>query len=234
MKVLQTVLTDLQKMARRRMMPTQRFLNLRPEKQQVILKAAANEFSRTSYTAASINQIIKEAGISRGSFYTYFEDKDDLMCYMLRGFGIQCRRRVFEILEEEKGNLFSVPCRLLKEIMEGKQDTAYKLYRNILTDMNVVSQNHFFGVKGLMLRDEGFLCLLDELREAGDAAKLPASKEELACVAELCILVFLKGLTMHYKELASREEILQITETQMQILEYGSCRETGKPLSRGE
>ena len=215
-------------------MPTQRFLNLRPEKQQVILAAAANEFSRTSYTAASINQIIKEAGISRGSFYTYFEDKDDLMCYMLQGFGAHFRRRVFEILKEENGNLFAVPCRLLKEIMEEEQDTAYKLYRNILTDMNVVSQNHFFGVKGFLLQDEGFLRLLDELREAGNREKLPDTWESLACVVELCILIFLKGLTMHYKELTSREEILQITETEMKILEQGSCRGIGTPLSRGE
>ena len=42
-----------------------------------------NEFSRVSYTDASINQIIQNAGISRGSFYTYFIDKDDLFSYLL-------------------------------------------------------------------------------------------------------------------------------------------------------
>ena len=67
-------------------MPTQRFLNLKESKKNAILEAAANEFARVPYSAASINQIIKEAEISRGSFYTYFEDKDDLMRYMLRGF----------------------------------------------------------------------------------------------------------------------------------------------------
>ena len=60
-------------------MPTQRFLKLKDEKKRVILEAAVHEFSRVPYSAASINQIIKEAGISRGSFYTYFADKDDLM-----------------------------------------------------------------------------------------------------------------------------------------------------------
>ena len=65
-------------------MPTQRFLKLKEEKKQAILEAAVHEFSRVPYSSASINQIIKEADISRGSFYTYFEDKDDLMRYMLR------------------------------------------------------------------------------------------------------------------------------------------------------
>mgnify|MGYP000403050715 CR=1 FL=1 len=56
-------------------MPTQRFLKLKEEKKQAILEAAVHEFSRVPYSSASINQIIKEADISRGSFYTYFEDK---------------------------------------------------------------------------------------------------------------------------------------------------------------
>ena len=51
-------------------MPTQRFLKLKEEKKQVILEAAVHEFSRVPYSSASINQIIKEADISRGSFYT--------------------------------------------------------------------------------------------------------------------------------------------------------------------
>ena len=87
-------------------MPTQRFLNLKDSKKNAILEAAAHEFARVPYSAVSINQIIKEAEISRGSFYTYFEDKDDLMRYMLRGFRDTLRKKVFEFLEEENGNPF--------------------------------------------------------------------------------------------------------------------------------
>ena len=83
-------------------MPTQRFLNLKESKKNAILEAAANEFARVPYSAVSINQIIKEAEISRGSFYTYFEDKDDLMRYMLRGFRDTLRKKIFDYLEEEK------------------------------------------------------------------------------------------------------------------------------------
>ena len=64
-------------------MPSQTFLNLDSNKQKKLLDAAMNEFSRVSYTDASINQIIQNAGISRGSFYTYFVDKDDLFGYLL-------------------------------------------------------------------------------------------------------------------------------------------------------
>ena len=40
-------------------MPTQRFLNLKESKKNAILEAAAHEFARVPYSAASINQIIK-------------------------------------------------------------------------------------------------------------------------------------------------------------------------------
>ena len=50
--------------------PTQRFFNVKEEKRRAIVRAAVHEFSRVPYSVASINQIIKEAYISRGSCYT--------------------------------------------------------------------------------------------------------------------------------------------------------------------
>ena len=77
-------------------MPSQTFLNLDSSKQKKLLDAAMNEFSRVSYTDASINQIIQNAGISRGSFYTYFVDKDDLFGYLLE----LNKKKVFVLTKE--------------------------------------------------------------------------------------------------------------------------------------
>ena len=60
-------------------MATARFLKLSEEKKQRILKAGFEEFARYPFRDASINRIIKNAEISRGSFYTYFEDKMALL-----------------------------------------------------------------------------------------------------------------------------------------------------------
>ena len=57
-------------------MPSTRFENLAEEKKEKIIEAAIEEFIEKGYERASINSIIKMADISRGSFYTYFEDKD--------------------------------------------------------------------------------------------------------------------------------------------------------------
>lgn len=59
-------------------MPRPRFQALAPQKQQAILEAAADEFSRAGFEGASYNQIIARAGISKGAMYYYFDDKADL------------------------------------------------------------------------------------------------------------------------------------------------------------
>ena len=58
-------------------MPTQTFFNLAEEKRQRIFNAIYMELKRVSFPEMSINQVVKNAGIPRGSFYQYFENKDD-------------------------------------------------------------------------------------------------------------------------------------------------------------
>ena len=64
-------------------MARNRFENLEPDKQEAILRAAADEFSEKGFEAASINRIIKKSGMSKGSVYYYFEDKADLFATVL-------------------------------------------------------------------------------------------------------------------------------------------------------
>jgi AcrR family transcriptional regulator len=64
-------------------MPKQTFLNLSEEKRQIISNAAINEFAEFGFEASSINRIVANSGISKGSFYQYFEDKMDVFKYLL-------------------------------------------------------------------------------------------------------------------------------------------------------
>lgn len=62
-------------------MPKETFFHLTDEKKSRIMSAAKKEFSRVPLSEASIARIIKDAEIPRGSFYQYFEDKEDLYFY---------------------------------------------------------------------------------------------------------------------------------------------------------
>ncbi len=60
-------------------MPKETFLKLPEEKKHKIIKAAKKEFERVPFEQTSIKNIANDAEIARGSFYQYFESKEDLL-----------------------------------------------------------------------------------------------------------------------------------------------------------
>lgn len=59
-----------------------RFYSLELEKQQRIINAALKEFARNGYEKASTNEIVKEAEISKGSLFNYFNSKKELYLFL--------------------------------------------------------------------------------------------------------------------------------------------------------
>ena len=55
-----------------------RFANLDLETRHRILETAAVEFAARGFEGVSLNQLIERLGMSKGSFYYYFDDKADL------------------------------------------------------------------------------------------------------------------------------------------------------------
>ncbi len=76
-------------------MPKQTFLNLPEEKRNTIIGAAIDEFAQYGLENASTNRIVANSGIAKGSFYQYFEDKQDVFMYLLT------------VLEHEKVEYFN-------------------------------------------------------------------------------------------------------------------------------
>lgn len=62
-------------------MPTQTYFNLPKDKQERIMDAIIKELGIHTYENLNIANIIRDSKISRGSFYQYFENKDDLFNY---------------------------------------------------------------------------------------------------------------------------------------------------------
>ena len=82
------------------------FHRLPEEKRTRFLEAAWEEFTRVSFAEASTNQIVRRAGVPRGSFYQYFRDKEDLFAYLMT----QARDHFIEmyshIMERCGGDIF--------------------------------------------------------------------------------------------------------------------------------
>ena len=87
--------------------PQDTFHNLSQDKKQRIFQAAVKEFASRRFSEASINQIIKAAGIPRGSFYQYFTGKEDIFAYMFQ-----------EILREKREVLKNASFDLEQDVFE--------------------------------------------------------------------------------------------------------------------
>jgi TetR/AcrR family transcriptional regulator len=59
-----------------------KFLSLDTEKQDRIINAAIKEFAQKGYDSASTNEIVKEAGISKGLLFHYFKNKKLLFFFL--------------------------------------------------------------------------------------------------------------------------------------------------------
>jgi len=57
----------------------EQYNNLREKKRQLIIDSAIKLFAEKGFASASINSIAKEAGISKGLIYNYFESKEELI-----------------------------------------------------------------------------------------------------------------------------------------------------------
>ncbi|EFE92656.1 transcriptional regulator, TetR family [Oribacterium sp. oral taxon 078 str. F0262] len=114
-------------------MPSDRFLKLEKEKQERIIRAARREFSHVPYEQASINKIIRYAGISRGSFYTYFEDKEDLLAYIFQEEERLAAAYLQERMEEYEGDIWLAVHSWLRRLVEAKENFLVKESLRILS-----------------------------------------------------------------------------------------------------
>lgn len=118
-------------------MPTQTFFHLPKEKQKRLIEAARIEFSRVPLKEASIANIVKLADIPRGSFYQYFEDKEDLYFYYFETMRRDSSKDMLQLMKESDGDLFkgfeSYFSKMIYEILEGENAS---FYRNLFMNMD--------------------------------------------------------------------------------------------------
>lgn len=118
-------------------LPTQTFFNLPEDKKKRLIAGAMKEFSAKSLNEASISNIVKNAKISRGSFYQYFEDKKDLYFYLIGKFRYNYRNLMFNCFTENDGDFYqgykTFSEKYIKYIMESEK---FGFFENMYLHMN--------------------------------------------------------------------------------------------------
>ena len=155
-------------------MPSNTFLNLPEDKQTRLMDAASREFSAKPYNEASINKIIQEAGIPRGSFHMYFQDKEELFRYLVRGYVEQLLMVLEEALLREGGDVFAAMRALFDYVWEKREERALG---GMGAMSAIISRNGGMQRGALLdLLDSGEA--LERLRQSVNPALLDLRREE--------------------------------------------------------
>lgn len=196
-------------------MPKQTFYNLEKEKQNKIIEAAVLEMEQYPLDELSINRVIKTADISRGSFYQYFEDKDDLISYVLREFTEIIKENV-ERITDEKGITLEAAKDALKLIVSLVSNDRIKAIMCNLFSSIKLCDNRVMGI----LADgdnviSSFISMVDvdELRFK--------SEKEIFLLVEMGLSMFRDTAVRCMTDIDNADKYIEDFEIKVRMLEEG-------------
>jgi AcrR family transcriptional regulator len=131
--------------------PADRPHRMRRQRRAQILEAAKAVFAEHGYHKAAINEIIRRAGIARGTFYLYFESKQKVFDSILAEALEQLRSRLFRI-ETDGGapppqvQLRQQLVQVFQYLLEDRHFTLMLLRQGLGTDTEVAERvTNFYG-----------------------------------------------------------------------------------------
>ncbi|MFE8697112.1 TetR/AcrR family transcriptional regulator [Cytobacillus sp. FJAT-53684] len=81
------------------------FDKLKAEKKELIINAAIKEFVQSEFDKASTTDIVREANISKGSLFNYFNNKKELYLYLIE-YSIQIIESLYEQFDLNEKDIF--------------------------------------------------------------------------------------------------------------------------------
>lgn len=192
-------------------MPKSTFYNLSDEKKSRILDAALGEFSVRTFSQASLNQIIKNADIPKGSFYQYFDNKEDLYLYLMEVASkekIEILRQVNEMNPD--ADVFEVIMNTTKAYLElGKAKPGY-----IEAAMLMLLDNSEFIVKIRNSSIERFAKMLEQDKAWGRFK--PEADSEL-----VINMISTFSLNEYFRNRSDKERYLKNLDGAIKVIKEG-------------
>ena len=97
----------------------------RCQKRKKIIDKARELFAKNGYEETKVEDITKDLGISKGSFYTYFATKEELLYEVLE----KIKKEIIENLENI--NVNQMPENVLEDYIKAKMNHAVKILNNM-------------------------------------------------------------------------------------------------------
>lgn len=194
-------------------MPTNTFLNLSEEKKSKIIDAAKKEFERVPIEQVSIKNIVENAEIARGSFYQYFENKEDLFEYIMCDKIGNIQNKLMKIIEKEDGNIINIFINVYDHLIQvGKMRKNNKLFKQIFENIKTSDNLMFIKKEEINKKLEQTLySLYDKNKEILNIQ----SEEDFKLVIEMLFAITRRRIvvSLKYKDLnKARESYLKEIE----------------------
>ena len=202
-------------------MPTLTFNNLPEEKKNIIIEASIKEFKRALLTDASINKIIKDANISRGSFYTYFKDINDLYTYSLNSYKEKIIKTIKLALSETNGDLFETTKKSYEKILKLCSKDK-QLFKNIFLNFN-----YNVSIRNKMYEEnlENKYKIVELISQIKKENLNINTEEELFYIIDIIIGFIMHGLIDLFMDKEKEERVKEILDKQLEILKRGIYKE---------
>lgn len=114
--------------------------NIKKQKKRKILEKAFELFRKNGYMDTKVEDITKALGISKGSFYTYFKTKEELLCELLES------KKKSEMEKYSKVKIDENPKKTLENFIKERFKSILELLNNVdIGIMNSFAQNTNVG-----------------------------------------------------------------------------------------
>lgn len=204
-------------------MPKETFYNLSEEKKIKILNAAKLEFSRVPIEKASIKNIVEKADIARGSFYQYFESKEDLLEYIITENMGNFHNKMFETIQKNNGDIIKIykeTFQILVETCSNKENI--KLFRKIFENAKS-GDNMFFKNSNKENEHKKMQKILDELYEKNKNKLKVNNKKDFKCIIEILSAITRRAVIVAFRDentKKAKEEYIK----ELEFVKYGIIR----------
>ena len=204
-------------------MPKDTFLKLSKEKQEKVINSAKEEFTRVPLQEVSIKNIVENAGIARGSFYQYFESKEDLLKYILKEKIDKINQKLQNQIRENNLDLFEGYIYLYNLMIETFVDNKdRKFFKQIFENLKTSDENIFNLLKCAKPHN------IIEYYEILDKSNLRIrNKEDFEAICNMLNIITKRAIIKNFKY-NLREENKKEFLIQIEYLKYGIIKKEEK------
>lgn len=184
--------------------------------------AAEKEFSSVPLAKASISNIIKVAGIPRGSFYQYFTNIDDLYFYLLDQKTKERKQSIIFLLEKHDGDLLEAVIEFYRSfLVQMPDEEEHNFLKNAVLNVTHKLENTFTNIFDANQGNEFF----DEIIVMIDKKRLNIRDDkEVFHIMQIVTAVAFRNFVEKFTKNLTDDEAIHNFTIEMNLLKHGLYR----------